>query len=228
MLKPFGRLSMVDWHLEADLHKLKHRSQVMHLSNSWFQDLPSILGLNDLWNGKAGLAMEILITQEQIQSRIAELARSIEADYEGRPLSLIGVMTGSLMLLADLARSIQLPSRVGVIQAGSYRGSTTVGGALYINDTFLPDVAGRDVIILDDILDTGHTLSALKDLIAQRGPNSIRTGVLLRKIGRQVVPIEPDYTGFEIPNRFVIGYGLDFNDDYRHLPHIGVLAEDPE
>lgn len=172
--------------------------------------------------------METLISEEQIQARVAELARQIETEYEGRPLSLIGVMTGSLMLLADLARSIRIPTRVGVIQAGSYRGATTVAGALYINDSFLPDVAGRDVIILDDILDTGHTLSALRELIAQRGPNSIKTAVLLRKIGRQIVPIEPDYTGFPIPNRFVIGYGLDYNDDYRHLPYIGVLDEAPE
>ena len=172
--------------------------------------------------------MDILITEAEIQARVAELARTIEAEYQGRPLSLIGVMTGSLMLLADLARSISIPTRVGVIQAGSYRGATTVAGALYINESCLPDVAGRDVIILDDILDTGHTLSALRDLIAQRGPNSIKTAVLLRKIGRQVVPIEPDYVGFPIPNRFVIGYGLDFNDDYRHLPYIGVLDEAPE
>lgn len=170
--------------------------------------------------------MEILISEEQIQDRIAQLARQIEQEYQGRPLSLIGVMTGSLMLLADLARSIRIPTRVGVIQAGSYRGATTVAGALFINESFLPDVSGRDVILIDDILDTGHTLSALRDLIAQRGPNSIKTAVLLRKIGRQIVPIEPDYAGFTIPDRFVIGYGLDFNDDYRHLPYIGVLPEE--
>lgn len=172
--------------------------------------------------------MEILISEEQIQDRIAQLARQIETEYQGRPLSLIGVMTGSLMLLADLARSISIPTRVGVIQAGSYRGATTVAGALFINDSFLPDVSGRDVILIDDILDTGHTLSALRDLIAQRGPNSIKTAVLLRKIGRQIIPIEPDYAGFTIPDRFVIGYGLDFNDDYRHLPYIGVLPEESE
>ena len=172
--------------------------------------------------------VEILISEEQIQARIAQLARQIEQEYQGRPLSLIGVMTGSLMLLADLARSISIPTRVGVIQAGSYRGATTVAGALFINDSFLPDVSGRDVILIDDILDTGHTLSALRDLIAQRGPNSIKTAVLLRKIGRQIIPIEPDYAGFTIPDRFVIGYGLDFNDDYRHLPYIGVLPEESE
>lgn len=174
---------------------------------------------------KSGQRMEILISAEQIQARVAELARILEADYAGKPVSLIGVMTGSLMLLADLARSMHIPIRVGVIQAGSYRGATTTAGALYVNDTFVPDVTGRDVIIVDDILDTGHTLSALCDLMAQRGPNSIRTAVLLRKIGRQIVPIEPDYIGFEIPDRFVIGYGLDFDDDYRHLPYIGVLPD---
>lgn len=169
--------------------------------------------------------MEILITEDQIRKRVADLAHQIETDYQGKPLTLVGVMTGSLMLLADLARQIQMPTRVGVIQAGSYRGATTTAGALYINETFVPDVSGRDIIILDDILDTGHTLSALCDLLTQRGPNSIRTAVLLRKIGRQTVPIEPDYVGFEIPDRFVIGYGLDYNDDYRHLPYIGVLPE---
>lgn len=171
--------------------------------------------------------MEILIESDRIQARVAELARHIENDYEDRPLSLIGVMTGSLMLLADLARSIRIPSRVGVIQAGSYRGKVTDAGALYVNDMFVPDVSGRDVIILDDILDTGHTLSALTDLISLRGPASIKTAVLLRKIGRQMVSFEPDYVGFEIPNRFVVGYGLDFDDDFRHLPYIGVLPEDP-
>jgi len=169
--------------------------------------------------------VEILIDSDRIQSRVAELARLIEKDYEDRPLTIIGVMTGSLMLLADLARSIRIPSRVGVIQAGSYRGKSTDAGALLINDMFIPDVSGRDVIILDDILDTGHTLSALCDLIAQRGPASIRTAVLLRKIGRQIVPFEPDYVGFEIPNRFVVGYGLDFDDDFRHLPYIGILSD---
>lgn len=169
--------------------------------------------------------VDILIDSDTIRDRVAELARTIEKDYENRPLSLIGVMTGSLMILADLARSIRIPARIGVIQAGSYKGPVTEAGVLVVNDTFVPDVAGRDVVILDDILDTGHTLSALVDLIAQRGPASIRTAVLLRKIGRQMVPFEPDYIGFEIPNRFVVGYGLDYDDDYRHLPYVAVLPE---
>jgi len=171
------------------------------------------------------MEVEVLIDSDTIQSRVAELAKVIERDYENRPLTLIGVMTGSMMLLADLARSIRIPARIAVIQAGSYKGAVTEAGALLINDAFVPEVAGRDVIILDDILDTGHTLSALVDLIAQRGPSSVKTLVLLRKIGRQVVAIDPDYVGFEIPNRFVIGYGLDYDDDYRHLPHVAVLPE---
>lgn len=174
---------------------------------------------------RSATKVEILIESEKIKSRISELAQQIESDYDDRPLILIGVMTGSLMLLADLARSIRIPARIGVIQAGSYKGAVTQAGALMINDSFVPDVAGRDVIILDDILDTGHTLSALVDLIAQRGPSSVKTLVLLRKVGRQIIPIEPDYVGFEIPNRFVIGYGLDYDDEYRHLPHVAVLPE---
>ena len=97
-----------------------------------------------------------------------------------------------------------------------------------INESFAPDVAGRDVLLLDDILDTGHTLSALVRHLADRGARSVRTAVLLRKIGRQEVPLEPDYCGFTIPDAFVVGYGLDFNDDYRHLPYVGVLKEGDE
>jgi hypoxanthine phosphoribosyltransferase len=169
--------------------------------------------------------VEILISEESIQARIAELARQIEAEYQGRHLTLIGVMTGSVMFLADLSRKIALPMQIRVIQAGSYHGGTQTSGMVSINEDFIPDVSGRDVIILDDILDTGHTIAALYDLVSQRGPNSVKTAFLLRKIGRQRIPFEPNYVGFEIPNRFVIGYGLDFDEQYRHLPHIAVLPE---
>jgi hypoxanthine phosphoribosyltransferase len=94
-----------------------------------------------------------------------------------------------------------------------------------LNEAFAPDVAGRDVLLLDDILDTGQTLVALAEHLKDRGAATVRTAVLLRKIGRQVVPIEPDYCGFVIPNAFVVGYGLDFNDEYRHLPFVGILQE---
>jgi hypoxanthine phosphoribosyltransferase len=167
--------------------------------------------------------VDILITEEQIRRRVAELGRQIEADYQGKPLTIVGVLTGSLILLADLIRQIQLPLRVDLLQASSYRGASTTAGDLVVNDAFLPDVRGRDVLLLDDILDTGHTLATLVDRVAALGALSVRTAVLLRKVGRQQVPIEPDYCGFTIPDAFVVGYGLDFNDDYRHLPYVAVL-----
>ena len=173
----------------------------------------------------AGPAVEILLTEAQIQARVVELGRRIEADYQGKPLTIVAVLTGSLILLADLIRCIQIPLRVALLQASSYKGATTRAGALIINETFAPDVAGRDVLLLDDILDTGHTLATLVHRMTDRGALSVRAAVLLRKLGRQEVAIEPDYCGFEIPDRFVVGYGLDYDDDFRHLPHVAVLDE---
>ena len=168
--------------------------------------------------------MDILLTEGQIQDRVRELGRQIEADYHGKPLTIVAVLTGSLIFLADLIRRIELPHRVALLQASSYRGATTVATALTINEAFLPEVADRDVLLLDDILDTGHTLATLVDRMSERGARSIRTAVLLRKIGRQEVHLEPDYCGFNIPDAFVVGYGLDYNDDYRHLPYVAVLT----
>ena len=168
--------------------------------------------------------MDVLITEAQIQDRVRELGRQIEADYQGKPLTIVAVLTGSLIFLADLIRRIELPHRVALLQASSYRGATTSAGTLNVNEAFLPEVGDRDVLLLDDILDTGHTLATLVSRISQRGARSVRTAVLLRKLGRQEVHLEPDYCGFTIPNAFVIGYGLDYNDDYRHLPYVGVLT----
>jgi hypoxanthine phosphoribosyltransferase len=170
--------------------------------------------------------VEILIPEAEIHARVAELGRQIEADYQGKPLTIVAVLTGSLILLADLIREIQIPLRVALLQASSYKGATTSAGALIINESFAPDVAGRDVLLLDDILDTGHTLGTLVQRMGDRGAMSVRTAVLLRKLGRQEVKLEPDYCGFTIPDKFVVGYGLDYDDDYRHLPYVGVLSPD--
>jgi hypoxanthine phosphoribosyltransferase len=167
--------------------------------------------------------VEILLNESEIQARVAELGRQIEADYQGKPLTIVAILTGSLIMLADLIRGIHLPLRVALVQASSYKGATTTAGALIINEAFAPDVSGRDVLLLDDILDTGHTLGTLVRRMTERGARSVRTAVLLRKVGRQEVHLEPDYCGFTIPDRFVVGYGLDFDDDYRHLPYVAVL-----
>jgi hypoxanthine phosphoribosyltransferase len=167
----------------------------------------------------------VLISEARIRERVRELGQSIDADYQDKPLTIVAVLTGSLIFLADIVRQIRTPHRIALMQASSYRGDATTPDTLFINSTLDPDVAGRDVLLVDDILDTGRTLSALVKHLRGRGARSVRTAVLLRKKGRQEIPIEPDYSGFEIPNAFVIGYGLDYNDDHRHLPYIGVLRE---
>ena len=171
------------------------------------------------------MAVEPLIDESSIQQRLEAMGREIEADYRDKPLTIVAVLTGSLIALADLIRRIRIPLRIALVQASSYRGATTTATTLVVNDAFAPDVAGRDVLLLDDILDTGQTLSALVQHLKDRGAATVRTAVLLRKIGRQIVPIEPDYCGFVIPDVFVVGYGLDYNDDYRHLPFVGVLRQ---
>jgi len=167
--------------------------------------------------------MEILLPAERILQRVDELARQIAADFHGRPTTIVGVLTGSLMFLSDLVRRIDLPLRIGLIQASSYRGAATTPGALRVGPELVPDVRGRHVLLLDDILDTGQTLAYLIDHFKGLGPASVRSAVLLRKIGRQRVPVEPDYCGFDIPDAFVVGYGLDYNDEYRHLPYIAIV-----
>jgi hypoxanthine phosphoribosyltransferase len=169
------------------------------------------------------VSVEPLISEAEIRSRIVEMGRHIQEDYRDRPLTIVAVLTGSLIVLSDLVRQIKIPLRIALVQASSYPGATTTATTLVINESFVPDVNGRDVLLLDDILDTGQTLSALVQHIKDLGAKTVRTAVLLRKIGRQVVPVEPDYCGFKIPDEFVVGYGLDYDDDYRHLPYIGVL-----
>ncbi len=137
---------------------------------------------------------------------------------------IIGILNGSLMFVADLIRRLQLPIQLGFITTSSYRDGTRPG-QLDIHDSAVPDVRGQAVLLLDDILDTGRTLSRVTARLWERGAAAVRVGVLLRKIGRQEVPFEPDFVGFTIPNRFVVGYGLDYNGYYRHLPYIAAMPE---
>ncbi|AMV35968.1 hypoxanthine phosphoribosyltransferase [Planctomyces sp. SH-PL62] len=171
------------------------------------------------------MPVEVLIPESALHDRLRELGREVARDYAGKPLTIVAVLTGSLIALADLIREVDVPHRIGLVHASSYRGATTTASTLIINETLAPDVADRDVLLLDDILDTGQTLAALVDHLIARGARSVKTAVLLRKIGRQTTPIEPDYCGFPIPDAFVVGYGLDFDDDYRHLPFVGILKD---
>jgi hypoxanthine phosphoribosyltransferase len=168
------------------------------------------------------MAVKTLLSEEQLREGVSRMARQVNQTYEDQPLTIIGVLTGSIVLLADIIRLMEMPLRLGVLQASSYRTGTT-RGELQISADFLPDIAGRHVLLVDDIYDTGHTLSQVIARLQQFGPASIRTMVLLRKQARQEVYLEPDFLGFDIPDEFVVGYGLDFEDAYRNLPYLAVL-----
>ncbi len=172
--------------------------------------------------------MRTLLTEEQLRQGVAQLAGEIREYYADRPLTIVGVLIGSVVLLADLIRLLDIPLRVEMVQARSYRGPNTRPGPLVLNlDLLSSDVRGRHVLLVDDIFDTGHTLDELIPQIDELEPASVRTAVLLRKEGRCEVSLKPDFVAFDIPNEFVVGYGLDYLDSYRNLPHVAVLeAED--
>lgn len=166
-------------------------------------------------------AVKVLLSAEQIREAVETLAAEICRREADRPLTVIAVMTGSIIFMADLVRKLDMPLRVGVIQARSYDGVKR--GSLSVNMDMLPEIAGRDVLLIDDIFDTGHTLLEVISLLDEFGPRSIRSAVLVLKKGKQLVQMMPDYVGFEIPDVFVVGYGLDYNDAYRNLPYLAAL-----
>lgn len=168
--------------------------------------------------------MKTLLSEEQLDNGIRRLADEVRATYGDQPLTIIGVMTGSVIFMADLVRMLEMPLRVGVVQASSYRGGTRPG-ELQIDSRLMPDIEGRDVLILDDIFDTGKTMQKLTDLLRELSPRSIRSAVLLLKDGCQQVAMKPDFVVFNIPDEFVVGYGLDYQDEYRNLPFVGTLEE---
>jgi hypoxanthine phosphoribosyltransferase len=168
--------------------------------------------------------LRVLINTEQIRERIAELARAIDADYDDGPIYLISVLKGSFVFLADLARAIQHPVRIEFMAICSYgKDKTTSGQVKVLKDLDVP-IEGHDLLIVEDIVDSGVTLNYLTRLLAQRRPRSIRIVTLLDKPERRVQPIDIHYVGFKIPDEFVVGYGLDFAEDYRNLSDIRVLS----
>ena len=166
--------------------------------------------------------MKPLLSEQALSNGVRQMADQINRTYDSQPLTIVGIMTGSIILLADMIRLLKMPLRVGVVQASSYRGATT-RGPLIINSDLMPDIAGRDVLVVDDIFDTGNTLVELLALMDKLGPSSIQTAVLLRKQGRQQVDLQPDFVAFEIPDEFVVGYGLDYRDEFRNLPYVAAL-----
>ncbi len=164
----------------------------------------------------------ILITQEQLATRVAEMTRQIERDYKGKELVVVSLLNGTVMFLADLIRHLELPLRLDFIGVSSY-GAGTESGELVFTKELRLDVAGRDVLLVDDILDTGRTMTRVMAKLGALRPRRIKTCVLLDKPSRRVEDVKPDYVGFEIPDVFVVGYGLDYAERYRNLPFVGVL-----
>ncbi len=168
--------------------------------------------------------MKTLLSEDQLREGIRHLAGEIQKHYQGKPLTIVGVLIGSVVLLADLIRLLDLPLCVEMVQARSYRGNSTRPGPLAVNLELLSTgIQGRNVLLVNDIFDTGHTLWELIPQLDELAPASIRSAVLLQKEGRCEVPMKPDFVAFTIPNEFVVGYGLDYQDQYRNLPYLAVL-----
>lgn len=165
-----------------------------------------------------------LFHEQTILSRLDELGGVITREYDGRELTVIAVLNGSIFFMADLLRRIQLPLRLDCISVSSYHGGTESTGVVTFDSKSLPDVDGRHVLLMDDILDTGRTLHAIRErLQREANPLSVRICVLLRKQKARARELDADYVGFEIGDEFVVGYGLDYMERYRNLPFIGVL-----
>lgn len=168
--------------------------------------------------------MRQLLSESDLRAGVDRVAVEISAKYGSNPITVVAVMTGSLIMLADLIRRLTMPVRVSLIRASSYRGGTT-SGQLTIKEDMMLDVSDRDVLVVDDIFDTGKTLRAVVDCVQTMNPRSVATVVLLHKEGRQLVDMQPDFAAFKIPDEFVVGYGLDYQDLYRNLPFLAVLEE---
>ena len=171
--------------------------------------------------------MDVLISRQRIDAAVGRLAGEMRRDYTAGPPVLVGVLHGAFVFLADLARALQLPVEIGFVGLSSYGSGTASSGRMELFHELRADIAGRDVVLVEDIVDSGHSITYLCDYLRQRRPASLRICCLLDKPERREVPVAIDYRGFTIPNLFIVGYGMDFNGQYRHLPDIRVLEESP-
>ena len=166
----------------------------------------------------------VLITEEQLAAKVAEMGAQISKDYQGRKLIILGVLKGSVVFMSDLIRSITVPVEMDFMAVSSYGAGVKTSGVVKILKDLDRLIAGYDVLVVEDILDSGMTLSYLTELLRDRNPASIRIATLLDKPDRRKVDIKPDYVGFTIPDEFVVGYGLDYAELYRNLPYVGILS----
>ena len=165
----------------------------------------------------------VLYSEEQLQTRVRELGEAISRDFAGKEPLFVGVLKGSFIFMADLMRYVDLKCSVDFMAVSSYGNKSVTTGAVKINKDLSADIEGRDVIMVEDILDSGLTLNYLKQYLSVRKPASISLVTLLDKPARRKAPVQADYAGFEVPDAFVVGYGLDYAEKYRNLPYIGIL-----
>ena len=171
--------------------------------------------------------LELLLDADKVQARVRELAAQISADYRGRTPHLIGVLKGAWVFMADLIRHLSIEVTVDFLGIQSYNSSTLSQGEVKITKDLDVSIAGRDVLVIEDILDTGHTYHYLEGVLSAHAPKSLKLVVLLNKASRRIIPVRPDYVGFEIPDVFVVGYGLDYDQKYRHLPDVRFIPNVP-
>ena len=166
----------------------------------------------------------VLVTEEQLRAKVAELGAQVSRDYAGRDLLLVSILKGAVVFMADLMRAVTIPCSIDFMVVSSYGGTNTQStGLVKIVKDLDADLSGRDVLIVEDVLDTGVTLSNLVPMLKMRHPNSVRICAILDKPARRKTDIRADYIGFEVPDAFVVGYGLDYDEKYRNLPFVGVL-----
>jgi len=171
------------------------------------------------------LATDILFSREIIHRRVGELALQISRDYQGRDLLVVGILKGAFIFMADLIRALGVPCRVDFVRLTSYGEGCVSSGTVRLTKDLETPIAGRDLLIVEDILDTGCTLSRLTDILGEREPASLKVCAFLDKPERRIVPFTADYIGFTIPDAFVVGYGLDLDEKYRYLPDVCVLRD---
>ena len=167
--------------------------------------------------------LRVLLSEDEIREKVRELGGKITADYKNSNLMLVTVLKGAVVFLADLMRQIDVPAEIDFMVVSSYGSGVKSSGVVKIVKDLDVPLAGKDILIVEDILDSGLTLSYIKELLESRGPRSIRIATLLDKPSRRKVDLQADYIGFSVPDEFVIGYGLDYDEKYRNLPYIGIL-----
>lgn len=166
--------------------------------------------------------INILINRTKLEKRIEEMGKQIQKDYEGKEIIFVGILKGSVMFMTELAKCVKSNVKLDFMDVSSYKGTESTG-TITINKDIRDSIEGKEVIIIEDIIDTGRTLTYVRDYLKQKNPNSVKIATMLSKPSRRVIELEVDYIGFEIEDKFVVGYGLDYDENYRNLPYIGYI-----